>query len=210
MAIKDFHFDNLPRPAQIFIFIALVGCLAFVYYIYYFKDLGEERNSIQAEIRHLELSVAQKTAIESKHKQFEKELARLQDQLENLQRFLPAEKETPTILKNIQQMATSSNMRIDKFIPQPLIPRAFYSDWPIQLELQGNYNGLGQFMEKISRATRIMDVGSLSIKGIEPQNDINQTLTATCTATTYVFRNEQSAAVSETKPNAELKKGKNR
>jgi type IV pilus assembly protein PilO len=200
MAIKDFHFENLPRPAQILIFIALVGCLASVYYIYYLKGLVDKHNSIQIEIKRLEFSVAKKAAIESKHKQFEKELARLQEQLENLQRFLPAEKETPAILKSIQQMATSSNMRIDKFVPQPLVPRAFYSDWPIHLELQGNYSGLGLFMEKISRATRIMNVDALIIKGIEQQNDASQTITATCTATTFVFRNELSATAPETKP----------
>jgi Tfp pilus assembly protein PilO len=97
----------------------------------------------------------------------------------------------------VQQMAASSNLKILKFTPQPVIPRAFYSDWPIQIEVEGNYDGLGMFFEKVSQATRIIDVGTISIKGAEQYSDSGRTLSATCTATTFVFREDQPAAPEE-------------
>jgi Tfp pilus assembly protein PilO len=187
MAIKDFRFNNLPQPAKLVIYIALIGCLTFAYYYYYLKSRIEERDAIQTEIINLEQAVAQKMAVEIRHKQFKEAIAKSQEQLAIRQRILPTEKETPIVLRSIQQMAKSGDLRIDKFIPQPMIPRAYYSDWPIQLEVQGSYNGLGLFFEKISRAHRIINVGTISIKGIEQQNDPTQTLTASCTATTFVF-----------------------
>jgi type IV pilus assembly protein PilO len=205
MAIRDFRFDNLPRSAQLVIFAVLIVGMAFAFYTYYLKDLIQERDAIHAEIKNLELSVAQGTAIETRLKQFKQELVQLEERLAVLQSILPAEKETPAILRSIQQMASSSNLRIDRFAPQPLVPRAFYSDWPIKLEVQGNYNGLGMFFERISRATRIIDVGTISIKGIEQQKDPTQTLTASCTATTFVFRDEPSATSSEMEQKKEKK-----
>jgi Tfp pilus assembly protein PilO len=198
MTIRDYRFENLPRSVQIALFTIVVLCLAFVFYLYYLKDLIKERDKIQAEIVKLEKSVAQGTAIESQLKRFKKELVELEQRLVVLQSILPAQKETPTVLRSVQQMAASSNLKINKFTPQPIVPRAFYSDWPFQMEVEGNYDGLGVFFEKVSQATRIIDVGSIAIVGSDEQStDQTRTLTASCTATTFVFREDQAAGPDE-------------
>ena len=195
MAISDYRFQNLPRSVQIVSFTVVVVCLAFVFYLYYLKDLIQQRDDIQAEIVQLEKSVAQGTAIESQLKRFKQELAQLEERLVVLQSILPAQKETPTVLRSVQQMAASSNLKINKFTPQSVVPRAFYSDWPIQIDVEGNYDGLGAFFEKVSQATRIIDVGSITISGSDAQaTDQGRTLTASCTATTFVFREDQATA----------------
>ena len=205
MAIRDFRFESLPRSVQIVIFAALIGCLASVFYLYYLKDLIIQRDAIQAEIARLELAVAQGTAIENQLKRFKQELAQLEERLAVLRSILPSEKETPAVLRSVQKMAAASNLKINKFIPKPVIPRAFYSDWPIQIEVEGNYDGLGLFFEKISQATRIIDVGDVSITGMEkPPEDPNITLTASGTATTFVY-NENQTAPPDAKQNAKEK-----
>ncbi len=195
MAIRDYRFENLPRAIQVVIFTALMLCLAFVFYLYYLKDILAERDTIQADIARLELSVAQGTAIESRLKRFRQELVQLEARLSVLQNILPAEKETPTVLRSVQQMAASSNLKINKFTPQPVIPRAFYSDWPIQIVVEGNYNGLGTFFERISQATRIINVDTISVTGLDKEVNPAHTLTADCTATTFVFREDQAPAL---------------
>lgn len=197
MAITDFRFNNLPRPAQIAVFSVLVAGLAFAFYFYYLSDLIQQRDAIYRDISKLEAAVAQGAAIESQLKRFKQELVQLEARLTVLQSILPSEKETPKVLRSIQQMAASSNLKINKFAPQPVIPRAFYSDWPIVIEVAGGYHGLGSFLEKLSQATRIIDVASISINGIEKPADPGQTLVANCTATTFVFRDDQAAAPGE-------------
>jgi len=193
MTIRDYRFESLPRSVQVVIFAALIGCLTFVFYLYYLKDLIIQRDVIQAEIARLELSVAQGTAIENQLKRFKQELAQLEERLAVLRSILPSEKETPAVLRSVQRMAAASNLKINKFIPKPIIPRTFYSDWPIQIEVEGNYDGLGLFFEKVSQATRIIDVGDISIAGMEkPPEGSNTTLTASCTATTFVFKEDRA------------------
>lgn len=206
MAISDYRWEKLPRSAQIVVFTVLVACLAYVFYLYYLKDLIAENDIIKADIARLELSVAQGTAIETRLQRFKQELAQLEERLAVLQNILPAEKETPAVLRSVQQMAASSNLKILKFTPQPVIPRAFYSDWPIQIEVEGNYDGLGIFFEKVSQATRIIDVGTISIKGADQYTDSNHTLSASCTATTFVFKEAELLA----RPDEKDKKRENK
>jgi type IV pilus assembly protein PilO len=196
MAIKDFRFDNLPRSTQILTFTIVMLGLAAGYYFYSLKDTIRERDEIQTDISRLEVTVAQGNAIEGRLKRFRQELVQLEAYLTTLQNILPAEKETPNVLRNFQQMAAASNLKIVKFTPQPLVPRAFYSDWPISMELEGNYDSLGSFFEKVSQATRIVNVDSIAISGYEKDKEPNpaRTLSAKCTATTFVFRGDPSAA----------------
>ena len=197
MAVSKIRFDNLPGSIQILIFAAIVGCLAFAFYTCHLRDLLRERNSIQAEINKLELSVAEEKANEDRITHLRKELAHVGEQLETLLRNLPDQKELPAILKSVQQMAKASNLRINKLMPKAIVPREFYSDWPVQIEVAGNYDGLGLFFEKVSRAARIIDVSTISIKGSETHINPTQTLTASCTATTFVFKEESQNVLDE-------------
>lgn len=201
MAISDYRFENLPRSVQIALFSLLIAGLAFAFYFYYLGDLIHQRDLIDQDISKLEKVVAQGTAIESRLKRFKQEVAQLEARLAVLQSILPSEKETPTVLRSIQRMAESSNLKIKKFTPQPVVSRVFYSDWPIAIELSGGYHGLGSFFEKVSQATRIIDVGTISISGLDRSGDQGQTLNASCTATTFVFREDQP-------PEPEPKSGK--
>jgi type IV pilus assembly protein PilO len=191
MAISNFRFDNLSRSMQILLFAVLVGCLAVLFYFYTLKDLVQKQNQLEAEIHKLEISVAQATAIENQLNSFKQELAQLEEYLTRLRSILPAQKETPTVLRSVQQMAASSDLKILKFIPQPIVNRDFYSNWPITIEVEGNFNGLGAFFDKVGKATRLINVDGISIRGIETSMDTSRTLSASCTATTFVFREEQ-------------------
>jgi type IV pilus assembly protein PilO len=191
MELKDFKLANQPPSTQLVIFGLLIGGLVAVAYYFYLSDMIVERDGLQAEVRELEIAVAQSTAIESQLGRFKKELAQLEQKLEILRSILPAQKETPIVLRNVQEMAASSSLKIQKFTPQPVVPRAFYSDWPIVMEVEGSYDSLGHFFEKVSQATRIINVDNISIKGINGSTEASRTLVATCTATTFVFREDQ-------------------
>jgi type IV pilus assembly protein PilO len=188
MALKDFKLQNLPRSAQILIFAALGLVLSGIFYFMYLRDLIGKRDTLRAEVAKLEISVAQGRAVASQVERFKQELAQLEERLNILRKILPSEKETPQVLKSVQSMASMSNLNIMKFIPQPVANKTFYSNWPIQIDVQGSYDALGSFFEKISRATRIINVDTIAIHGIPGSTDPARTLTASCTATTYVYR----------------------
>ena len=188
MALSDYRLENLPRHIQIVLFVLLAVVLSTVFYMFYLKGALEERDTLRGEVKKLEKSVAEGTAIANQLERFKRELAELEQRLSVLRSILPAQKETPMVLRSVQQMAVESNLKILKFNPSPVVPRAFYVDWPINVEVEGNYDGMGRFFEKISRFTRIINVDSIAVKAIDGSTDPRRTVTATCTATTFVFR----------------------
>jgi type IV pilus assembly protein PilO len=192
MNLKDLHFKNMPRMARVIVLAIVAGALCGAFYNFVLlKPIGQCK-TLQADVDKLQASVSQAKAIESQLQQFKTELAQLELRLEELRKILPPEKETPIVLRSIQQMASASNLKILKFTPQPLKAHDFYVDWPIQIQVEGNYNGLGYFFEKISRYARIINADNIAIKGIDKSADRARTLSASCTATTFVFQEEQA------------------
>lgn len=190
MAVHELHFNSLPRPIRMLIFAALIVCAAFAFYTRHLKDFVAERDLLQTEIERLELSVSKETDIENQLKFFSQELARLKNQFDELKSVLSTQKEMPEVLRYVQQMAASSNLKINRLTPGPLVRRTICSDWPIRIEAAGNFDGLGLFFEKIGRTTRAIHVGDISIKATENPTDATQTLTAGFIATVFIFREE--------------------
>jgi len=193
MRLKDYKFENLSPSNQLIVFIVLMLALAGAFYGLYLKDSIAKRDTLQSEVTKLQKSVAEATAVERKLKQFKEDLALLEMRLTVMRSILPAQKETPMVLRSVQDMASASNLKITKFNPQPVVPHAFYLDWPIRLEVEGSYDALGHFFEKIGQFTRIINVENINIKGIDGSVDSARTLNAACSATTFVFREDQVA-----------------
>jgi len=191
MALANFRLESLPRSAQILLFVGIAAVLSYIVYSFYFQGMIDERTALEGEIKKLEASVAQAQAVASQLPRFKEELARLEERLAVLSTILPSEKETPIVLRAVLDMASASNLKIMRFVPKPVVPRSFYVDWPIEVTVQGSYNSLGKFFEKISQYARIINVDGIGIKTFENGLNAARSVSAVCTATTFVFREEQ-------------------
>ncbi len=206
MDLKNLKFGTLSRTTQLTLFALVVVALAAAYHYFFLSSQLQQRDRLRAEVRDLERSVAETAVVAARLEQFKQELAALEARLKELRSILPSEKETPQVLRSTQEMAASSALKITRFQPQPVIPRPLYSDWPIAIEVKGSYNALGTFFEKISRATRIINVDNVVVRGIEGSMDRSMTLSAACSVTTFVYR-EDSVAGPDTAP-APAQKGR--
>jgi type IV pilus assembly protein PilO len=193
MAFGNFKLERFPRRVQFAIIAALAAGLVALAYGFYFKDVLATRSALRTEIAQLETAVTQAATVEQRLSQFKRELADLDARLNELRRILPSQKETPDVLRAVQQMAAESNLKIVRFAPQPVAPHTFYLDWPITMEVEGSYNALGTFLEKVGRFRRVVNVENISIKNIEGSIDPTRTLHSNCTATTFVYRDDQGA-----------------
>jgi type IV pilus assembly protein PilO len=193
MALGNFKLENLPRNAQIALIAGMAIVLGAVGYVFYLKDAITTRSTLLGEIAKLESSIAQASEVESRLAKFKQDVAILDARLDELRRILPSQKETPDVMRAVQNMAADSSLHIVKFAPQAVAPRAFYADWPITMDVQGSYNALGSFMEKVGQFRRIINVDNISVKIIDGSTDPGRTLSANFTATTFVYRDEPVA-----------------
>jgi type IV pilus assembly protein PilO len=107
---------------------------------------------------------------------------------------LPEEQDVADLLRRVQAMATQSNLEILGFAPKAVAKKQLHAEWPIGLRLQGNYHDLGSFLERVSKFPRIINVGDIKIDA-RPNASDGATVTAECTATTFVLLDPKAEAL---------------
>lgn len=187
MALEKISISNLPQRTQLLLFTLVIFGFGLVFYYYYFQPISTELAQLQAEIDALKIEVEKGQIVLTRLPEFKETIRRQEEKLLSLRQILPEEKETAEIIRKIQEFAVESNLRIKSFTPQKTVRNDFYEDWPILIVIEGNYDNLGVFFERVGQFTRIINVDNISIKRVEKNPGKNKTIGATCTATTFVF-----------------------
>ncbi len=173
---------------QLLVLIALTVVAGIMFFFYVIQPVNLETESLRQNIGQLQAQIDQLRAMERKLPQYKRELATLQARLNELKIVLPDEKETTEIIRQVQQFALSSQVHLKTFRPQKMVPKDMYDEWPIQMEIEGFYNSLGAFFDKVAKHSRILNVNNLNIKRIPNSEEARKTLTASCTTTTFVLK----------------------
>jgi type IV pilus assembly protein PilO len=99
------------------------------------------------------------------------------------------------MLRRIQTLATQSSLVVKVFRPQAVVSKTLHQEWPMTLELDGTYHDLARFFDHVSKVPRIINVGAIAIKGKPTKDTVDgTTITAQCTATTFVLLDKPTAA----------------
>lgn len=178
--------NKLPWYGQVGAFLALAVTLFVVFRIYYVGPQLEAQAARQVELdaKRQELQQAQQDAIELAA--FQVEVNDLNSRLDALSAVLPEQQEVSELLRRLQTFAVQSNLTIRAFRPQAAVTREMHAEWPIRLQLDGTFHNLGMFFDRISKFARIINVSDVVIRAKEPP-ELNLTITAECTATTFVL-----------------------
>src|SRR5436190_12042280 len=158
-------------------------------------------------LKALKADVAKGQATERKLPQFRAEVEDLEERLASLSEVLPEEKDGAELLRQMQTTAVQSNLVIKSFKPATVVTKQLHSEWPISLELDGTYHNLAQFFDRIGKFARIVNISNLSVKGREKGNgkekaDARSTISASCTATTFVLLDKPAPSAKKGKPAA--------
>jgi type IV pilus assembly protein PilO len=101
----------------------------------------------------------------------------------------------------VQQLAAESSLNVLRFKPEATKPQSFYAEWPISLDLDGSYHNLAYFFDRLSRLSRIVNVSNLKVTA-KKDPSISSTISASCTATTFVFIEQAAAPAGAATPGA--------
>lgn len=174
---------DLPWYGYVLIVLVIFSLVFFLY----FKPKNEEIQSVRDERIQVEAEIARLRAKQKELDKIEKEIHALTIALNELETIIPQKREIYDILRRVQQLANDSRLTITKFTPKGEISQEFYFEWPIDIEISGGYHNLAEFFDRLSNFSRLFNVVDFSLKSIQKQNDAT-TLTASSTATTYIFR----------------------
>ena len=172
--------------AQVALFLVLALLLYGVFYWFFYTPMQQEIQTKTTQHRSLQAEVENARTTAARLPEFRREVERKEATLQALSRILPSEKEVADLLRKVQQLAAESSLNVVRFKPEAERPQDFYAEWPISLELDGSYHNLAYFFDRLSRLSRIVNVSNLEIDA-KGEPTISSTITATCTATTFVF-----------------------
>ncbi len=178
--------NELPWYGQIGLFVAVsvVGLGAF--YFYYAAPAEQAIASQQVELDRMRADINRGLTMARQLPQFQEQVADLESRLESLRAVLPEQKNVGDLLRRIQTLAVQSSLTIRAFQPQPIVTKEMHAEWPISLQLAGTYHNLGLFFDRISKFSRLINVSEVVVRAVA-QPDENLTITAECTATTFVL-----------------------
>jgi Tfp pilus assembly protein PilO len=174
-----------PWYGHVLLAVIIFALLFFVYFKPQNNKLAavkEERENTEAEVANLKKKNLQLSRIEE-------ELVDLRKILNELEAIIPKRKEIWDILKKMQQLAINSRLNIVKFLPKGEVDMEFYYEWPISIEITGNYHNLAIFFDRLSNFSRLFNIEDFSIKSLGQQTETT-TISAAYTAKTYIFREE--------------------
>jgi type IV pilus assembly protein PilO len=207
--MADNALTRLPLAGQLAISVALAAVIGIGFYEFWWSDKSDEvdkktkkLDTLNQDIRGLEVTAA-------KLQDFQREVQLREARLERLKLILPPEKETPELMRKVQYLAAQSNLQIKRFDPQPTVTKDFpnagppapaappapgapppakdtYQEWPINMDVEGNYHNLGMFFDRVGRLARLVNVGNIRIKAQAAQK-ASSTIAASCVATTFVY-----------------------
>ncbi len=180
--------------------LVLIGIMAALLYYVWFKPKSDQLENLRVERDKVEREV---TTLRAKKRQLDKieaEIALWSQTLQELEAIIPQRREIYNILRNMQQLANNSRLTVEKFDVQGEIRKEFYYEWPIDLEMTGDYHNLALFFDRLSNFARLFNIENFSIKAIQRQTATN-TISASYTAKTYIFREETPAKKKKSKRN---------
>src|SRR5262245_18726288 len=183
--------NNIPWYGQLGIFSVFGVIIAGLGWYFFISGLSEQIAVKQGQLDGLKVEIQRGQAVEQKHQEFLTQNKQLLSKLSTLKIILPEAKQTDQLLRQVQESAVGSSLQIKKFQPLRIAQKDFFSEWQINLEVDGTYHSLGLFFDKISKFSRIVNISDVKIS--ENRKRSNQTITATCVATTFDYNEEKDS-----------------
>ena len=184
---KSFH--ELSPRAQTIVFFLLAGLTMVGAWQLLIGPAQAELSSQRAKLASIQGDVARAQATAGKLPQLQREVAEAEAALQQTTAVLPDEKDPQDVLRNLHEVASESAVNIASWTPKAIVTKTQYSEWPISLGLESSYHDLGRFFDRIASMPRLMSVSDLQIK-VQIKPNARGTVTASCVATTFVFKKE--------------------
>jgi type IV pilus assembly protein PilO len=185
--IDEKYIPLAPR-IKLAIVVGIVLLPLVVFYFTYYQQKAEKFQSLTQQ----KVSLIQEIK-EVKHKasdlaKFEKEMQEAENMFLEMAALLPKEKEIPKLLKDISALGQNVGLDFLTFKPLADIPKDFYAEIPVTINVRGPYHNMGSFFDQVSKLERIVSVSNVKMSSPKKEGG-EMLLNSDCKLVTYRFTN---------------------
>lgn len=145
---------------------AAFGAAALLVYggFWYFVTSGTraETREVEAQVEKLQRDNAGAVVASQRLNEFKANYERAKADYEDLKALLPEQRELTMVLQNVQDRARG-RLTLTKFTPKEEVQQDFYTGKPVEVEVTGNYNSLGQFFAQMASYQRIVSITDFKV-----------------------------------------------
>src|SRR5579864_1249769 len=198
------NFGEMPGIKQ---WAVVVGGAILVTAGLYYTVFKAQRDQNAAAQQKLDAKVRENAELEAfrpKLAEIERQLASLKQQLDIERRIVPDEKEVDGFMRMLDAEAAKAGIEIRRYTSQPVAQKEFYTEVPFEMELDGPYYSMLGFFDRVGKLERIVNVSDLLVSTTRKPSDAkakktyqyapNETIVATCKATTFFSHDIDPAA----------------
>jgi type IV pilus assembly protein PilO len=147
------------------------------------QTLHDQDNKLNEEVSGLQV-------YERRYAEFTQEMNALNNQLNTLKTIVPEEKATDDFIHLLQGAAAASGVQIRRLTAQSVVSKEYHFEMPFEIQVDGPYFAIVDFFSRLSRLSRIINVGNLKFTALgtgKPPYPVrpNTTVSGTCTVTTF-------------------------
>jgi type IV pilus assembly protein PilO len=174
-----------------------------------FSPIAQERDEVDKAVRQrsqLNQEVTQLQVYRQRYGELKSQMDALSKQLETLKTIVPEEKEEDEFIRLVQGAASASNVSIRRFTAKPVVAREYHYDMPFELQADGPYFNLLDFFSRLSRLSRIINVGDIDFEDAQGQKKANYpirpgtSVTGVFTATTFFTKPADTGSAKPASP----------
>ena len=191
----------LKWPTKKKVLVWLLFCLVIgaAYYFVGFQPRLEQLRALEGDFDRLTKELQENKAIADNLPRVKEEVRRLDQMLAQALEKLPNKEEIPNLLRTVSDLGRDSGLDFLLFKPAPPVPKDFYAEVPLELQVLGRYHDIAVFFDKVGRLPRIVTIQDLDLGGAKPTPG-GLKLTASCRATTFKFLEAGEKAAAAPKP----------
>ena len=178
-----------------------------------FSPVAQEKDQVDKAIATrtaLTQEVTQLQVYKQRFGELKQQMDALNKQLDTLKTIVPEEKETDEFIRLLQGAASESNVAIRQLKAKAVVPKDNnYYEMPFEVQADGPYFNVLDFFGRLSRLSRIINVGDLEFADPEKARGGHyslrpgSTVSGIFTATTYFTKpGDVSPATGAAKPGA--------
>jgi type IV pilus assembly protein PilO len=181
--------SKLSKAQKLLIAVAVLGALwgCFVWFLY--MPQTEKITKMRGDLDAAKTKLARLKNVEKNLRAFKKKYRDTELKFKQALKLLPDKHEIPTLLSSISNLGAQSGLEFMLFQPQKEVNRNFYAEIPLKIEVTGPYHNVATFFDKVSRLSRIVNIGDVNMTEAKAAKTKSDTviLKTSCTATTYKF-----------------------
>lgn len=196
-----------PRNQRLALYALVFVGLGAVFWFLLYSPTTDEVGTLKDQQVQLEQEKTKVKARAENRDAFEAELLELNNELKQALRELPDQKEIPELVRRISNEGRRSGLEIRKFKTMPEVPRQYYAEVPVALEVYGSFHEVAMFFDRLAKLDRIVYVQDVELESPSERGG-KVYLKVTGTAVTFRFLSDEEIAAQGAEREQRGKKGR--